>query len=249
MNQTKKPDIYIGTSGFRYIEWKEFVYPAEVKKIDWLNYYAKHFNTTEVNSSFYHLPQKATVEKWVDKVSNGFKFCPKITRFITHIKKLRDCKEPVAHYFGIFEPMKKMMVPVLIQLPASLLFHEDVTRQFFDVLKYHDEYDFAIEPRHASWMKEEALALITEYNIALVIAQSGVNFPYKELITTKDVYIRFHGPKQLYASSYSAAMMKEYAGKMAAWANDKHRIWAFFNNTANGFALENARLLKKLLHV
>jgi len=185
--------INIGTSGWSYKHWKGEFYPEEMKPTDYLLFYTEHFDTTEINSSFYHLPRRSTVEQWVEKTPKKFRFCPKISRYITHIKRLHDPEETVARFFEVFEPMKEKMGPVLVQLPPSLKFNYDVAEHFYTTLKKNfKEYSFAMEVRHQTWMTEESLTLMSKYDMAFVISQSGDRFPYAESITSKNIYVRFH---------------------------------------------------------
>src|SRR6478609_7365479 len=114
--------IHIGTSGWSYKDWKELFYPKGLKTTEWISYYAITFRITEINSSFYHLPKRQTVEGWVNKVPPDFLFCPKMSRYLTHIKRLKEPEESLERFFEVFEPMKNNMGPVLIQLPPSLKF-------------------------------------------------------------------------------------------------------------------------------
>lgn len=240
-------NIHIGTSGWSYKSWKGEFYPEKLKPTDYLSFYAQHYKVTEINSSFYHLPLASTVHKWVDQVPDDFLFCPKISRNLTHIKKLHDPEEPLKLFFDIFKPMKEKMGPVLIQLPASVKFDATTENIFYDILmSKYPEYEFAMEVRHESWFTDDSLDLMKKYNIAFVIAQSE-RFPYKEFITAKNIYIRFHGPKALYASSYSNQVLQEYANKFLAWQKKGHHIWAFFNNDINGHALDNTSTLLSYL--
>ena len=104
-----------------------------------------------------------------------------------------------------------------------------------------------MEIRHDSWLQEESLTLMTKYDIGLVISQSGEQFPYSEMVTAKNIYVRFHGPHHLYASSYSNEMLKDFAKKFRKWEKEGHVIWAFFNNDVHGYAIEDAKRLIKLL--
>lgn len=242
--------IYIGTSGWSYKDWKGIFYDEKLKSSDYLAFYSKSFNTTEINTSFYHLPLVKTIEGWISKVPGGFKFCPKISRYITHIKRLREPEEPLERFFTIFEPMKKMMGPVLIQLPPSLKFDLNIAKYFFEVLKEnYTGYNFALEARHASWFEKESIDLLSKYEIAFVISNSNNLFPYAEFTTAKNVYLRFHGPKELFASLYTKKAMNDYARKFIAWQKQGHDVWAFFNNDWHGYALENANYLKDRLNL
>jgi uncharacterized protein YecE (DUF72 family) len=240
--------INIGTSGWSYKHWKGEFYPEEMKPTDYLLFYTEHFDTTEINSSFYHLPRRSTVEQWVEKTPKKFRFCPKISRYITHIKRLHEPEETVARFFEVFEPMKEKMGPVLVQLPPSLKFNYDVAEHFYTTLKKNfKEYSFAMEVRHQTWMTEESLTLMSKYDMAFVISQSGDRFPYAETITAKNIYVRFHGPKELYASSYSDKMLKGFADKFKHWVSEGHYIWAFFNNDVHMHALHNGKTLQQML--
>jgi len=239
--------IHIGTSGWSYKGWIGAFYPEGMKSTDWLAYYAKHFSTTEINSSFYHQTKPSTITKWLKKVPPGFLFCPKMSRYLTHMKKLHDPEESLRRFFEAYHIMKDHIGQVLIQLPASLHFHEETVLPFYKLLKEkYSDYSFALEVRHTSWFSAESIELMKQYDITLVIAQSE-RFPYHETITARDIYLRFHGPKALYGSSYDDDTLKSYAAKIVAWEKQKHIIWAFFNNDINGHALENAGRLKRFI--
>lgn len=245
---TKK--IHIGTSGWSYKDWKGLYYPENMKSTDWLNFYAKQFDITEINTRLYHLPKKQTVVNWTEKVPDNFRFCPKISRYITHIKRLKDSEESLEKFFDVFEPMKNKMGPVLVQLPPSLKFDATVAEHFFKVLKHdYREYEFAFEVRHETWLHNDSLDLMAKYDIAFVVSQSGVGFPYSEMVTSKNIYIRFHGPEQLYASLYTDEMLQSFADKFKKWIKEGHIIWVFFNNDFYGYAIQNAETLKKIMKV
>jgi uncharacterized protein YecE (DUF72 family) len=243
-----KNNIHIGTSGWSYRHWKGIFYPPKLKATEWIRFYSDHFNCTEINGSFYRLPTEETVMDWAKKVPKDFIFWPKMSRFLTHMKKLNEPEEPLQRFFGIFKPMKRMMGPVLLQLPEILKFNYDKAEHLYRLMKIkYKKYDFVMEIRHPSWLQEESLTLMMKYDIGLVISQSGERFPYSEMITAKNIYIRFHGPHALYASSYSEHMLKEFAKKIKGWERKGHVIWAFFNNDVHGYALENAKRLMKVL--
>jgi uncharacterized protein YecE (DUF72 family) len=244
----KKASFYIGTSGWSYKHWKDIYYPADVKPAGYLEYYSRQFNIAEINTSFYHLPQKQTVLNWMEAVPKGFRFCPKMSRYLTHMKKLHDPEAPLEKFFAVFEAARKMLGPVLIQLPPSLKFNPAVAVPFFELLKKeYKRYDFVLEVRHNSWMETESLGLLKRHNIGFVISQSENKFPYAEHVTAKNIYVRFHGPAALYASSYSDEMLKDYAAKFKKWIEQGHIIWAFFNNDIYGHAFRDAERLKQLM--
>lgn len=236
--------IHIGTSGWSYKHWKGIFYPENVKPADYLTFYAGHFPVSEINNSFYKLPTREIVAKWVESVPDGFLFCPKMSRYLSHLKKLHDPQEPLERFFNVFGPFKKHLGPVLIQLPANSRFHAEVAAAFYEETDRYSGLRFALEVRHPSWFSEESMCLMKKHGITLVFSQAD-KFPYHEEITAKDIYLRFHGPTSLYSSSYSDDVLDNYAEKFAAWTDDGHQVWAFFNNDVGGYALDNARKLQE----
>jgi uncharacterized protein YecE (DUF72 family) len=239
--------LNIGTSGWSYKHWKDLFYPPKLRAADWFGYYATQFNSSEINNSFYKLPSCETVEKWAANAPPGFNFCPKMSRFLTHMKKLNDPEEPLERFFTVFEPLQALMGPVLLQLPAMVRFKYEVVENFYEHLRRYKKHEFVMEVRDESWLEEQSLTLMSKYGIGLVISQSDGIFPYSEMITAKNVYIRFHGPRELYASRYSDAMLKSYARKIDGWIKEGHIVWAYFNNDIHGYAFDDARRLKALL--
>ena len=242
-------NIYIGTSGWSYKSWKDIFYPTNLKPTAYLQHYAQYFDTTEINTTFYHTPRMSTTENWAKGVPPGFTFCVKMNRYITQLKRLKEPEEPLQRFFTAIAPLQQRCGPVLIQLPPSLRFNYDVTEYFYSVLKIeYNQYHFALEARHTSWFELDSLNLMTKYNIAFVISQSGNVFPYAEFVTDTNIYVRFHGPAALYASPYSYEMLHGYAEKFVHWIKEGHVIWAYFNNDINGYAVQDAQLLKEILN-
>lgn len=240
--------IHIGTSGWSYKDWKGLFYPRGLASTKWLQHYTGFFDSTEINGSFYRLPTVETVTKWSETVPGNFVFCPKMSRYLTHMKKLRDPEEPLERFFSVFEPMKPKMGPVLVQLPSLLKFSYAVAEHFYRLLTFnYRSYEFVMEVRHDSWLTEDSLTLMTQYNIGLVISQSGGVFPYSEMITAKNIYVRFHGPAELYASSYSDEMLQAFAGKFKQWVAEGHLVWAYFNNDIHGYAPVDAQRLEAMV--
>jgi uncharacterized protein YecE (DUF72 family) len=203
----------------------------------------------ELNSSFYHLPKQSTVEGWIKRTPPTFRFCPKISRFITHQKRLADCEEALDRFFGLFKEMRSRMGPVLIQLPPGLTYDEPLVSDFLDLLTNHyNPYRFAIEIRHKSWITENFFQLLRKHRTAFVIADSGKRYPHSETITSGFTYLRFHGPENLYASEYDETVLQKYAEKIHAWLGMDLEVWVFFNNDFHGFAVKNALRLHELIH-
>jgi len=126
-------------------------------------------------------------------------------------------------------------------------FNYDVAEHFYSLLKKaYKKYEFVLEPRHSTWFDDVSLTLMSKYNIGLVISQSK-EFPYSEIITAKNIYLRFHGPEDLYASSYSDEMLNVFVEKFAVWVNEGHRIWVFFNNDIHGHAFRDAKRMIEMV--
>lgn len=239
--------IHIGTSGWSYKHWTGSFYPENTRPTDFLRRYAEHFAVTEINGSFYKLPQKKTILKWARTTPEGFLFCPKISRYLSHMKKLHDPEEPLQRFFDIFDPVQERLGPVLIQVPAKLSFNEEVVTHLYEVLgKVYSAYNFAIEVRHDSWFSMKSIRLMKQHNIALVLAQSDI-YPSQEYITSSEIYIRFHGPGELYSSPYPDETLRKYADKFIRWSENGHRVWAFFNNDVGGYAPHNAETLRRMV--
>jgi uncharacterized protein YecE (DUF72 family) len=239
--------IHIGTSGWSYNHWRNLYYPEGLTASKWLRFYAQQFQTTEINGCFYRLPAEQTVLKWMDDVPPGFRFCPKMSRYLTHMKKLRDPEEPLERFFSVFDPMKNVLGPVLVQLPHQLGFHLDTVQYFYEQLKRYGDHRFVIEVRHPAWLQEESIALMKAYEVGFVISHSDGTFPYAEHVTSDVVYVRFHGPAELYASPYPDKMLRAYAKKFLSWAELGKQVWAFFNNDIHGYAPHDALRLQKMV--
>lgn len=240
--------IHIGTSGFSYANWRGVIYEEKAKGADFLKQYSRTFDSCELNGCFYRLPTVKTVERWRDEVPDEFRFCPKMSRFLTHIKRLKEAEEPLDRFFSVFEPLYTKLGPVLIQLPATLKFDPALASDFFKNLRHYKQYKFAFEPRHESWFCGDSITLLEENNIAFVISDNGGHFAFTEFVTARDVYIRFHGPGKLFDSSYSEDALRRYAGLMLKWSKQGLTCWAFFNNTMNIAAIENALMLKHFVN-
>lgn len=242
-----KGAIHIGTSGWSYKHWKDIFYPPGLKTTQWLTYYSNLFKIAEINTSFYRIPRPESVIEWMEKVPPDFRFCAKMSRFLTHMKKLLDPEEPLKRFFAVFEPMQRRMGPVLLQLPGQVKFNYHRAAYLFDILKKkYRKYDFVIEIRHGSWLEPDSLNLMTQHDIGFVISQSGGFFPFAEIVTGTNIYIRFHGPAALYASAYSDEDMRQWAAKMLQWSKDGYVVWAFFNNDIHGHAFHDAARLQQL---
>lgn len=239
-----KAVMHIGTSGWSYAHWKENFYPKEVKSAEWLNYYATKFSTVEINTTFYHTPRPEGVEKWRLKVSEGFLFSVKMSRYITHIKRLKDCAENLDYFFKSISQFQMTSGPILVQLPPS--FHANKER-LLDFIKLLDtNYGYTFEFRHNSWYTEEYYDILREHKIALCITDlNGKMSP--EVITGPFTYLRLHGPHKAYVGSYGTEKIKEMSKKYEGWLNQGISVFCYFDNDEKGYAIQDAAELQALM--
>ncbi len=235
--------IRVGTSGFSYKHWFGPFYPADLAKNKAFEYYKTQLDTVELNVSFYRLVSPSTYEKWHNLVNKDFLFAVKASRFVTHVKHLKDF-ESFKRFLKTIEPLQNNLGPILIQLPA--IYKKDIgtLKHFIESLPVSNRYAF--EFRNQSWFSDEVYQVLSDNNVALVLSQSP-NYPYAEVITADFTYIRFHGPSELYGGSYSSQKLQQWARKIVAWNEEDIDVFAYFNNDAQAFAPKNALALKQLI--
>jgi uncharacterized protein YecE (DUF72 family) len=236
--------IYIGTSGWQYYHWKVKFYPENLPSKDFLRFYSKYFNTVEINTSFYHFTKKSTFEKWEKAVNKNFLFSIKLHRLFTHFRKLKlnkDDKRILKETIESYKVLGKNLGPILIQLPPSLKKDLKVLEKF---LKNFKNLKLAIEFRHKSWLDKETYNFLKKKKIAFVISDSP-RWSTDIVKTTDFVYIRFHGKPKLFSSKYEKEELQRYAREIKKL---KPKIlFAYFNNDAEGYAIEDALEFKKIL--
>ncbi len=239
----KEKKFFIGTSGWVYEDWWGRFYPEDISGPDRLLFYAGKFNTVEVNASFYRLPTPAMINAWNRKLGADFHLVLKGSRLITHLKKIKDCREPLQRFFDRAGQLKTLRV-VLWQLPPSL--HKDIDRldRFLSLLPQNVCH--AVEFRHVSWWDEGVSAMLAHHNAAFV-AVSHPNLPDTIIPTTDFLYIRFHGPgEQIYNYDYPNHELIYWASRLKPHIEDK-ALYAFFNNDFNANTPKNAVTLRGML--
>ncbi len=242
--------IYIGTSGWQYRHWREVFYPEKLPRKDWLRHYSEHFETVEINSSFYQQTKASTFEKWISETPTNFVFSIKGNRYITHIKRLKDCREPVGRFFKnvnvLAAERPEVKCVILWQLPPSLKKDLDRFTAFLSLLP--ENFRHAFEFRHRSWTKEIAKEnLGREGKEVAAVLQDWKDWPCFNEPIGDFVYIRLHGREKLYSSGYSEEELEEWAGKVQEWGGRGLDVYVYFNNDALGYAVKNALFLKTLL--
>lgn len=241
---SKKGKLYIGTSGYSYKHWRGVFYPEDLPSSKWLEYYIDYFSTVELNNTFYRLPKKEVFVSWKKRVPADFIYAVKASRFITHIKKLRDPKPPVKLFLGRAKLLKRKLGPILFQLPPRWGVNIKRLKDFVGALPKGLTYVF--EFRDPSWFNDEVYEILKKNNLAFCIySMPGIGCP--EVTTSKVVYIRMHGGTLLYGSNYSDSELRKWAKKIRAFLRKKLDVYIYFNNDAYGYAVKNALRLKELL--
>ena len=241
--------FWIGTSGWHYFHWKGSFYPEELSPQGWLGFYAGRFPTVELNASFYRQPRASTWELWRKTAPPGFRFAVKVNRFITHVKRLEDCADPLARFLEGARRLGDRLGPVLFQMPPS--FHrteENVQRLDSFVPLLPKELMHAFEFRHRSWFSEETMEQLRRHSVAFC-SFDMVGFRCPLVATASYAYVRFHGSEARYASNYTDEMLEEWAARLRELASGLEDVFVYFNNDAWGFAVANASKLTELLGV
>lgn len=235
---------FIGTSGWHYDDWRGRFYPEKMPKSQWLAYYSARFLTVELNNTFYRLPSEKAVANWHDTAPADFTYSVKVSRFITHIKKLNDVSEPLANFMSRMAILKNKLGPLLYQLPPGLHRNDELLTEFLNGLPR--AYRHVIEFRHESWLDEQVFDILRKYNVGLcVFDMPDLSCP---LLATSDfAYIRFHGRDSLYSSCYTDSELSDWAGRISGLSRDLESVYIYFNNDIAGYALDNAVTIRRYL--
>lgn len=237
--------IYVGTSGWHYRHWLGLFYPEKLPAKEMLAFYARQFDTIEINNSFYHLPLPSTFDSWRESSPKDFHFAVKGSRFITHMKKLKDPVPSTQRFFAGVERLGRKLGPILFQLPPRWKVNKERLRRFLATLPREHKYVF--EFRDETWLVKGVYELLRKYNAAFCIHDlAGVQTPLE--VTADFTYIRFHGPSAArYQGSYSTQVLRKWADRIRDWRSDLSAIYVYFNNDIGGKAIENARTLKRMV--
>lgn len=244
----RRADIRVGLSGWNYGHWRDGVfYPRRLPASRWLEFYAERFDTVEVNSTFYRLPRVDAVARWVEQTPPGFLFSVKASRYLTHIKRLRDLGPGLERFLERIDPLlgSPKLGPLLWQLPPT--FRRDQDRLAGALVRLPPELRHCIEFRHPSWFVEETYELLREHQVALAIGdRPQVNAFQAHELTASWTYVRFHGGTRGRRGNYSESELREWAVRLLDWSTT-HEVFAYFNNDWEGFAPRNAAFLERLL--
>jgi uncharacterized protein YecE (DUF72 family) len=235
---------HIGTSGWSYDHWRGSFYPDDLPSGEMLGLYARCFTSVEINTSFYRLPERATFKQWRDTVPSGFTFSVKASRYLSHMKKLKNAKTSARRFFARASTLGDTLGPVLFQLPPRWSFDELRLADF--LASQPPENPLAFEFRDHSWFNARAFELLEKHNAALCIYDlAGFQSPLE--ITADFVYLRLHGPADAYRGSYSTRRLDTWAERLSSWSQRGLSVYCYFNNDEAGYAAENALRLRAML--
>ena len=238
-------NVRVGTSGWIYKHWRGPVYPPDLPPRRWLAHYAESFDTVELNNSFYRLPSEDAFRAWAAQAPPGFVFAVKASRYLTHMKKLRDPEQPLENVLSRARLLGPHLGPVLYQLPPGWHVNLDRLRNFLTLLPAGITH--VLEFRDPTWYAEAVRVALAEYGVSFCIHDLRGE-PSPDWVTGAAVYVRFHGPTAwAYAGRYSADQMRTWAERIDGWRRAGHDVYAYFNNDDAGHAVTNARELRDLL--
>jgi uncharacterized protein YecE (DUF72 family) len=233
--------LRIGCSGWQYRHWRGNFYPAEVPQRRWLEHYSSRFDTVEINNSFYRLPSAETFASWRDQVPAGFLFAVKASRYLTHMRKLKDPAAPLHLFFERATMLGRRLGPVLYQLPPH--WRKDVGRLSEFVALLPPRRLHAIEFREPSWYADDALAVLNRRNVTLCLHDMSGSASGRRRVGGF-TYVRFHGSGATYGGGYPRRELREWAEWLASDGRD---AYVYFNNDAGGHAPRDAMTLRSLL--
>ncbi|HET7901347.1 MAG TPA: DUF72 domain-containing protein [Candidatus Nanopelagicales bacterium] len=265
--------VHVGVSGWSYERWRGDFYPEDLPRRRELEHIASRLDAVEVNATHYRLQRPSSYLQWLQQTPEGFRFALKGSRYITHLRSLRDCRTPLANFLASGPLLLgERLGPLLWQLPAGTAYDEARLDEFFALLPRstaqaavlateHDErvddrawlgpvvdvpLRHVLEPRHPSFGTPQALDLLRRHGIGLVVSDGAGVFPMFDAVTSDTVYVRLHGPRRLYHGGYTGPELDAWAQRVRGWEADGRDVWVFFDNDADGRAPYDAQALASL---
>jgi uncharacterized protein YecE (DUF72 family) len=230
--------ILVGTSGWQYRDWRGRFYPAGLAQARWLEHYAANFATVEINNAFYRLPERDTFARWRGRTPDDFCVAVKMSRYLTHVRRLREPAEPVARFLGRAEALGDRLGPVLVQLPPTL--RADTAALDATLARFPRDVKVAVEPRHPSWWTDDVRRVLERHGAALCWADRRSR-PVTPLWRTAAFgYLRFHEGRARPWPRYGTAALASWRDRVAAEFDDGTPVYAYFNNDPGGAAIIDA---------
>jgi uncharacterized protein YecE (DUF72 family) len=240
-------NLYIGCSGFHYRHWIKKFYPEQLPKTRWLEYYAEHFNTVEINNTFYRMPEEKTILDWKSKTPADFKFTMKANRFLTHQKKLNTDEvfmESYHSFIAIVSKLEEKLGSILWQLPGNQGLDLEKLTIFCRLLDRNISH--VIEFRHLSWFAKETHDVLGQHGIGYCMLSAPKPLPEEVTATSSTAYLRLHGKTTWYNYHYKESELDEWVQKLKK-LNGPDELYIYFNNDNNAWAVENAKYIRSQL--
>lgn len=234
--------IHIGTSGWNYDHWKGRFYPREMPPSRWFSHYCRTFDTVEINNTFYNQPSDETFDAWREQAPRRFLYAVKANRYLTHMRKLNDPREPLNRFLGGCNRLREKLGPILYQLPPNWKKNLQRLRAFAELLP--GDLTHVIEFRNRDWLADDTYELRAEHNLCLCVHDMLPRHPRR--VTGPTVYVRLHGAGEKYGGKYRPSRLRGWAD----WINkvaEGRKVFAYFNNDANAYAVRDAQLLRRLV--
>lgn len=236
--------LFLGTSGWIYKHWMEIFYPLKMPGEQQLAFYAQHFSTVEVNFSFYRLPERSVFENWRSQTPKNFLFSVKGSRYLTHMKKLKDPEEPLSRLMERASGLEEKLGPILFQFPHAWSINCDRLDFFLELLKNYPQQRYTFEFRHPSWLVPEVYQRLEKANAALCLPVSPT-VPLDIRLTAPWTYIRMHTGK--WGTGYSDEELATWTTQIQSFLEQKIDVYVYFNNDPDGHAIWDSRRLSTLL--
>ena len=234
--------VWVGTSGWQYRSWRGPFYPEKLRQADWLEHYAERFQVVEVNNAFYRLPEPKTFAAWAERTPDDFVVGVKASRYLTHVRRLKDPAEPVGRFVDHVRHLGANLGPVLLQLPpnlpADLGALEDTLGRFPSGMR------LAVEFRHESWFTDDTCRLLAARGAALCLADS----PHRRTPVWRTAdwgYLRLHEGRARPRPCYGGRALNSWAGRLASLWEREADVYVFFNNDPHGCAVRDARVFAR----
>lgn len=231
--------VHVGTSGWQYDDWVAAFYPPGLRKADWLAHYAQRFATVEVNNTFYRLPTRDTFARWAAVTPDDFVVVVKFSRYLTHIKRLREPEEPIARFFGRAEPLGAKLGGILLQLPPTLAADTDLLDGA--LAAFPDGLRVTVEFRHPSWFVDDVRGVLDRHGAATCLADRDSRLITPVWRTSPWGFVRFHTGRGRPHPCYGRTALDARARLLAETFGPDADVFAFFNNDPHGCAVRDAR--------
>ncbi len=236
--------LYVGTSGWQYAHWRRRFYPPDLRQASWLEHYAERFQTVEINNTFYRLPPASTFEAWRVRSPDDFVFVPKVSRYLTHIRRLKDPREPAALFMERAIHLGPKLGPLLIQLPPNLGAEPERLEQ--TLRAFPSDVRLAFEFRHDSWFTDEVRSLLESRNAALCLADRKSKLASPLWRTSDWAYVRFHQGTAFPRPCYGRGALWTWVQRIAELWSSNEDVFVYFNNDPEGCAIRDAIVFAQL---